>query len=220
MEKLPREKLIEEGVEALKDDELLAIMLGSGTKNEDVFNMSKRLIEEYGFKNLYQMNYDDLSKIPGIKKAKACKLMVVFEIVKRMIKYEREKEELKGAKEVYDYIKSEYLLEKKEVLTILYLNSRLQVLKKERIKDDKYTEIEIPIKEIVLHSIEYDAYGVILIHNHPAGNPYPSNADDIATENLATVLKGVDVLLLDHLIIADDKYYSYSDSNSIKSLLY
>lgn len=218
MEKLPREKLIEDGVSSLTDDELLAIMLGSGTKYENVFLMSKRLIEVYGFKNLYEMDYKELSKIPGIKEAKATKLMVVFEIVKRMIKNEREKEILKGAKEVYEYIKGEYLLEKKEVLTILYLNSRLQVIKKEKRTQNNYSKLELPNKEIIIHSIEYDAYGIILIHNHPAGNPNPSEADDIATNTLAIALKAIGIILLDHLIIADDKYYSYSDAT--KDVLY
>lgn len=220
MEKLPREKLIEDGVEALSDDELLAIMLGSGTKSLDVFSLSKNIIKEYGFKNLYQMSYKELAKIPGIKKAKACKLMVVFEIVKRMIKYENERIILKGSKEVYDYVKADYLLEPKEVLTILYLNSKLQVIKKDSIRDEKYTEIEIPFKRLIADSIKYDAYGIILIHNHPAGNPNPSIQDDISTEKIGNILKEMGILLLDHLIIADNKYYSYSDSRSMKSLLY
>jgi DNA repair protein RadC len=80
MNKLPREKLIEDGIDKLTDDELLAIMLGVGTKNEDVFTMSKRLIKDYGFSHLLRMDYLELSKIPGIKEAKATKLISVFEI--------------------------------------------------------------------------------------------------------------------------------------------
>ena len=99
MEKLPREKLILNGVESLTDDELLSIILGCGSKNENVFNMSKRIIKDYGFNKLYKMDYDSLSKISGIKIAKATKLMVIFEIAKRIVKYENEMECIKTSKD-------------------------------------------------------------------------------------------------------------------------
>lgn len=220
MQKLPREKLISDGVEALSDDELLAIMIGSGSKLEDVFSMSKRLILEYGFKNLYKMNYHQLSKIKGLKIAKATKLMAVFEITKRVIKYENENDIIKSSKDLYNYIYPDYLLLKKEVLSVIYVNSKLQIIEKDIISDNEYKEVELPIKKIVYNAINKDAYGIFLIHNHPSGNELPSKNDNIGTNKLAKILKELGILLLDHIIIGDKGYFSYSDTNSIDTLIY
>lgn len=215
MEKLPREKLILNGVESLTDDELLSIILGCGSKNENVFNMSKRIIKDYGFNKLYKMDYDSLSKISGIKIAKATKLMVIFEIAKRIVKYENEMECIKTSKDLYNYVYHEYVLLKKEMLTVIYVNSKLQILNEEKISQNEYSQINIPIKQIVKKAIDYDAYGIFLVHNHPSGNEMPSQADNKSTKNLTLTLKGVGIILLDHIIIGEKDYFSYSDTNTI-----
>ena len=214
MEKLPREKLILNGVESLTDDELLSIILGCGSKNENVFNMSKRIIKDYGFNKLYKMDYNSLSKISGIKIAKATKLMVIFEIAKRIVKYENEMECIKTSKDLYNYVYHEYILLKKEMLTVIYVNSKLQILNKEKISQNEYSQINIPIKQIVKNAIDYDAYGIFLVHNHPSGNEMPSQADNKSTKNLTLTLKGVGIILLDHIIIGEKDYFSYSDTNT------
>ena len=215
MEKLPREKLITNGVESLSDDELLSIILGCGSKEENVFKMSKRIIKDYGFNKLYKMDYDSLVKIYGIKIAKATKLMVIFEIAKRIIKYENEVECIKTSKDLYNYVYHDYLLQKKEILTVIYVNSKLQVMNEEKFSQNEYTQINIPIKLIVKNAIDNDAYGIFLVHNHPSGNEMPSDADNKSTKNLTLTLKGVGILLLDHIIIGEKEYFSYSDTNTI-----
>ena len=101
-ELLPREKLIQFGVDRLNDEDLLAIMLGSGNKDEDVFSLSKRLINEYGFAHLFQMSYIELASIKGIKQAKATKLISLFEIAKRISRLEYKEEPLLLPINVYD----------------------------------------------------------------------------------------------------------------------
>ena len=101
---LPREKLILNGSEALSDDELLAILLGYGSKDEDVFSLSKRLINDYGFTHLFNMSYNDLSKIKGIKEAKATKLLALFEIARRISKKEYLNNPLKEPIDIYNFI--------------------------------------------------------------------------------------------------------------------
>lgn len=212
MELLPREKLIKLGAEALNDDELLAIMLGTGTNTESVFEMSKRLCDTYGFERLYHMSYDDLSAIPGIKKAKASKLMAVFEIVKRIMESENKEIKLSSSHSIFEYVYPKYLGKNKEILTIIYVNSKLGVLKLEEYTSDSYTSIDTPIRTIVKNSIANDAYGVFLIHNHPAGNVNPSESDIKYTHRLEFALSSIGILLLDHIIISKNKYYSFSDS--------
>lgn len=211
MDKLPREKLIEDGVDVLRDDELLAIMLATGGAKENVFMMSKRLCETYGFSKLYQMSYQELSSIPGIKEGKATKLMAVFEIVKRIMKEEASKKKLIASKDVFDYVYPYYMGLKKEKMIVIYVNSELGVMGMREYSSDSYTKIDTPIRKIVEGCIESDCYGIFMIHNHPAGNPNPSESDKEYTWRLEFALKAIGILLLDHVIISKDSYYSFTD---------
>ena len=214
-EDMPREKLIELGASNLTDYELLAIMLGSGTKKENVVDLSIRLINEYGLSNLIKMEYNDLKKINGIKEAKASKLMSTFEIVRRVIEREN-KENIKSLtkpNEVYDYIISDYLLLNHEKICIIYLNSKLKVLEKSFFDGD-LAIAELPIKKIIKKALNIDAYGIILIHNHPSGDINPSIQDIDSTKSLNEILSNVNIVLFDHLIISSNgKYFSFNDNN-------
>ena len=214
---LPREKIIKDGPSDLSDDELLAIMLSSGTKNEDVFSMSKRLIQDYGFASLMRLDYNELSKIPGIKMAKGAKLLAIFEIARRVISEENNKKCLNDAKGLFEYVYPFYYGIKKEVLMIIGVNSRLKVLNLKKYTSDSYNEINIPIKEIIKDILQMDPYGVFIIHNHPGGNINPSTADIKYTIELGKTLDALNILLLDHLIISNDTYYSFNENHTLKS---
>ncbi|MDY5982515.1 MAG: DNA repair protein RadC [Anaeroplasma sp.] len=214
---LPREKIIKDGPSELSDDELLAIMLSSGTKNEDVFSMSKRLIQDYGFASLMRLDYNELSKIPGIKMAKGAKLLAIFEIARRVISEENNKKCLNDAKGLFEYVYPSYYGIKKEVLMIIGVNSRLKVLNLKKYTSDSYNEINIPIKEIIKDILQMDPYGVFIIHNHPGGNINPSTADIKYTIELGKTLDTLNILLLDHLIISNDTYYSFNENHTLKS---
>ena len=214
---LPREKIIKNGPSELSDDELLAIMLSSGTKNEDVFSMSKRLIQDYGFASLMRLDYNELSKIPGIKMAKGAKLLAIFEIARRVISEENNKKCLNDAKGLFEYVYPSYYGIKKEVLMIIGVTSRLKVLNLKKYTSDSYNEINIPIKEIIKDILQMDPYGVFIIHNHPGGNINPSTADIKYTIELGKTLDALNILLLDHLIISNDTYYSFNENHTLKS---
>lgn len=214
---LPREKIIKDGPGELSDDELLAIMLSSGTKNEDVFSMSKRLIQDYGFASLMRLDYNELSKIPGIKMAKGAKLLAIFEIARRVISEENNKKCLNDAKGLFEYVYPSYYGIKKEVLMIIGVTSRLKVLNLKKYTSDSYNEINIPIKEIIKDILQMDPYGVFIIHNHPGGNINPSTADIKYTIELGKTLDALNILLLDHLIISNDTYYSFNENHTLKS---
>ena len=214
---LPREKIIMDGPSELSDDELLAIMLSSGTKNEDVFSMSKRLIEDYGFASLMRLDYTELSKIPGIKMAKGAKLLAIFEIARRVISEENNKKCLNDAKGLFEYVYPSYYGIKKELLMVIGVTSKLKVLNLKKYTSDSYNEINIPIKEIIKDILQMDPYGVFIIHNHPGGNINPSTADIKYTIELSKTLDTLNILLLDHLIISNDTYYSFNENHTLKS---
>ena len=200
----PREKIINNGPFNLTDAELLAIMLGSGTKDESILDLSQRLINEYGLKELFNLNYNDLIKISGIKAAKATKLLATFEIARRAMKSIDNKIILKEAKDVFNYIKDEYILLNEEVLTVIYTNSRLNVISKDKFSNNEMAKVNIPYKIIVNNAINKKAFGIFLIHNHPGGNILPSNADIEVLNQLKNILKPLDIHLFDSIIICDN----------------
>ena len=218
--KLPREKIIEDGVDSLSDSELLAIMLGSGTKDYDVFTMSEQLIKDYGLSGLFRMNYKELSKLQGIKKAKASKIMAIFEISRRVMREEQEKVSIIDAKSLFEYVYPSYYGMKKEVLMVIGVDSKLKIINEKKYTSDSYSEIHVSLKDLIKDIISMDPYGVFLIHNHPGGNINPSNQDIRYTMDLGTVLKNLNILLLDHLIISLDKYYSFSNKGSLNGIPY
>lgn len=218
--KLPREKIIEDGVDSLSDSELLAIMLGSGTKDYDVFTMSEQLIKDYGLSGLFRMSYKELSKLQGIKKAKASKIMAIFEISRRVMHEEQEKVSINDAKSLFEYVYPSYYGMKKEVLMVIGVDSKLKIINEKKYTSDSYSEIHVSLKDLIKDIISMDPYGVFLIHNHPGGNINPSNQDISYTMDLGTVLKNLNILLLDHLIISLDKYYSFSNKGSLNGIPY
>ena len=218
----PREKIIKKGPFYLSDSELLAIMLGCGTKEESIMDLSARLIKEYGLKGMFNMNYNDLIKIPGIKEAKASKLLATFEIARRAMNNKNEDIILNDAKDVYEYVKDEYILLNNEILTVLYVSSSLKVIGKDKYTLNDNSMVEIPTKEIIYNAISKNANGVFIVHNHPAGTLAPSVSDITATKNLLAALKPIRVHLFDSIIINNNDYFSIFDlinnSNPLNSL--
>ncbi len=207
----PREKIINKGPEYLEDYELLAIMLGSGTKDESILDLSKRLVKDYGLERLFRMKYKELNKISGIKIAKASKLMATFEIARRVLSNEVNDIELKTSKDVYEYVKRDYMFLEYERITILLVNSKLRIINKKIYENSEYDRVELKIKDIIKFSIDNNAFGIFIIHNHPTGNLRPSIADIESTKKIASLCDGIGVHFFDHLIISGDKFYSFSD---------
>jgi len=212
--KRPREKIINEGSFNLSDAELLAIMLGSGTKNESIIDLSNRLIKEYGLKKLFDMPYYDLIKISGIKDAKATKLLATFEIARRCSENKNKEIILNNSTDVFNYIKDEYKLLKKEILTVIYVKSNLTIISKEKYSSNELSNTELPIKKIVYNIISKEAKGIFLVHNHPGGNIRPSVSDKNAVIELINVLKPLGYHVFDSLIICEDEFYSMEDEIS------
>lgn len=212
---LPREKLIINGSSTLTDDELLSILLGYGSKDEDVFTLSKRLVTDYGFVHLFNMSYNELSKIKGIKEAKATKLLALFEIARRISKKEYLDTPLKEPIDIYNYISSDYLFLDYEKLTIIYVNSKCVPIHKTEYTLNESNRVNFPIQAIIRAALEYKAYGIFLIHNHPSGDPKPSHEDIKATNDIAEISKKLNIYLLDHIIISNNRLYTINQNRII-----
>ena len=161
---------------------------------------------------LYENN--EIIKIKGIKAAKASKLLSCFEVTRRIISDEVNELKLDDAESLFKYIYPDYYLIDYEILTVIYVDHKLNVLRKDKYSDKSKDMIRMPIKDIIKNSLNIDAYGIFLVHNHPQGTLFPSDADIDSTRRLIKICSNLGIHFFDHLIIARGIYYSFSESSN------
>jgi DNA repair protein RadC len=205
----PREKLAAAGPATLSLAELLAIVFGVGTKKEDVLAMASRLLKEYGEKTITkQTDPRQLEKEFKVPYNHACQLVACFELGRRL--YQKPSGGLvvlKSAKQVFDYLKDLRDL-KKEQFRGLYLNSRYQLIHDEVISIGSLTASIIHPREVFRPALEHSAAAIIVAHNHPSGALKASAADHEVTAKLKAAGDLLNIQLLDHIIIAGNKFAS------------
>ena len=211
----PREKLIQKGTQNLKDEELLAILLRTGVEGKSAIQTAKQILNKYSKKRLLRLSYEDLIKIKGIGPAKACTILAAIELVKRALKIGEET--LPKIQSIKDVIAQfSYLREKsREHLAALYLNARNEVIfKKHLFVGTLDANIAHP-REIFEHALTNHASSVILVHNHPSGDPEPSKADLEITKRITEAGKIMGIDVLDHIIITKTKAFSFKEKKLI-----
>lgn len=204
----PREKLMELGPKALEDDELLAAILRTGTRNENVFELSKRLLGNYDREEIIcATNPVQMKKELGMSFVQACQLLACVELGKRLFQKPDEKKVIKGIDDAYGQLKNMQYL-RKEYVRGLYLNSRHRIIHDEIITIGSIDANIVHPREIFRPAIEFGATSVILGHNHPSGDPSPSQNDLEITKTISQVGNLLQIPLLDHLIIGENSYLS------------
>ncbi|MCX7990992.1 MAG: DNA repair protein RadC [Proteobacteria bacterium] len=215
-EERPREKLLKKGAHALTIYELLAIILRTGTKDLNAIELSKELINEFAsLKNLFSADKEELLKIKGLNTGKVATLLSVIELAKRYQKEHNEKRIIiNSSQDVYNYYGNEYMgVGNREVFLVLYLNSKNEVLREEKLGSSMANACLIHPQEFIRGLIKYGASRVILIHNHPSNDIKPSEQDIRFTKELFNSLKYFGFDLLDHIIFGLDNYFSMKDRN-------
>jgi DNA repair protein RadC len=214
----PREKLILKGKSALSDAELIAILLGSGTSSLSAVDLAKNVLHPAG-NNLHELarhTVKDLIKIKGIGEAKALTIVAALELGRRRKDLEgTEKARIAGSRDAYDVVKADLLDIAHEEFWILMLNRANRVIKKSQISQGGVAGTVADPKIIFKLALEELASGIILAHNHPSGNLTASQADLDLTKKLKDAGKLLDIQVLDHLIIAGQKYFSFADEGLI-----
>ncbi len=205
----PREKLLKHGPAHLKTAELIAILLGTGTKKEEVMVMATRLLKDYGEKSLLsQTKAVTISKELEIPITKACQLVACFELGRRFLqKNYQGKHIIRSSKDAFDYLIDMRLL-KKEQFRGLYLNHRYQLIYDEVISLGTVNASLVHPREVFKPAIEHSASAIIIAHNHPSGQIKASEDDIKITQKLKEAGELLGIQLLDHLIIANNKYIS------------
>ncbi|MFA5128311.1 MAG: DNA repair protein RadC [Patescibacteria group bacterium] len=205
----PRERLIKYGAESLSTEELLTVVLNTGTRKEEVMHMVKRIIKEYGEKNIGNpFKIESFAKEADIPTVKACQIAACFEIGRRFFKETPGRQaSIRTAKQAYEYLKDMRDLSK-EQLRGLYLNSRYRLIHDEIISVGSLTANIVHPREVYKPAFEYSAAAVIIAHNHPSGSLKPTQSDIETTRQLREAGKIIGVDLLDHIIIAGNKFFS------------
>jgi DNA repair protein RadC len=214
----PREKLLLKGTSALSDAELIAILLGSGTAKLSAVDVAKKVLAhvDNNLDSLARLTIKELMKAKGIGEAKAITIVAALELGRRRKDQSpEEKPKIDGAKTAADLIRGELMDLPHEEFWVLLLNRANRLVKKKKISEGGVSGTVADPKIIFKLAVEELASGIIVAHNHPSGNPKPSESDITLTKKIKEAGKLLDISLLDHLIIARDKYFSFADEGLI-----
>ena len=217
LEERPREKAFDHGIESLNNIELLALVLRTGNKQESAIELAQRVINEIGgFRYLHDINYYQLIQIKGIKQAKAIEVLAIIEIAKRLDKQPVAMSAIKEPRDGYELLKNQLMFEQQEKVIVLCLNSRLEVIKEKTVFIGGNNISIISGRELFKEALICGSNRVMVVHNHPSGNPEPSIEDIEATERLYSMAKELDIDVVDHLIIGRSRFYSFASNKIIE----
>ena len=214
----PRERLIENGVENLSNDELLAIILKTGVKGSSSKELANLILSKVGsIKKLNDINYEFLKSIKGIGISKSCDLLAAIELGKRINK---EVDSIKNIKFtspdiVYKYYKEKLGNKKQEYFYAVYLDTSKKIISDRMLFIGTVNYSLVHPREIFKEAYLLGASALICVHNHPSGNPIPSKEDYDITNNLVEVSKILGIKLVDHIIICKNNYYSFAENADI-----
>jgi len=209
----PREKLIQYGPGKLSNSELLAILLRSGKKGENVVQLANKILKKFSKDELPNLTFNDLKDYSGLGPAKACEIVACFELGKRLLKDKKAEIYLKP-KEIWEELK-DLRDHKKEHFVIFYLDSRNQEIKREIISVGSLNANLVHPREVFEPAVRNLAAQIILAHNHPSNDPEPSEDDLEITKRLVESGKILGIEVVDHIIITKTEFISFKEKNLI-----
>lgn len=213
----PRERLLNEGADKLSNQELLAILLRTGTKKESVLELSQKLLKHFeGLRMLKDASVEEITTISGIGTAKAVQILSALELGRRMnrLTYD-DRFVIRSPQDGANYVMEEMRFLSQEHFVCLYLNTKNQVLHKQTVFIGSLNASIVHPREVYKEALKRSAASLICIHNHPSGDPSPSREDIEVTKRLSECGKVLGIELLDHLIIGEQKYVSLKEKGYI-----
>jgi len=214
----PREKLLLKGKSALSNAELIALLLGSGTRHESAVDLAKRILDQNGHNlaELSRLQLNDLQKFKGIGLAKGVTIIAALELGNRKRNQDAlVKEKVSGSRDVFELFHGELADAQYECFWVLLLNRANRVIRKINISEGGISGTVADPKKIYKMALDHNASSIILCHNHPSGNTQPSEADIRLTRKLKDAGLLLDLPVLDHLIIGGEAYFSFADEGMI-----
>jgi len=215
VEDRPREKLYQKGTSSLSDAELLAILIGSGTKSRSAVDLGRELLSmaDNNLNSLGKLSISDLTKIRGIGNARAVTIAAALELGRRRKLAEMpEMPQIKCSRDVFELVTPVLSDLSHEEFWILFLNRSNKVINRLKLSQGGISGTVTDVRMIMKKAIENLASGIIVCHNHPSGNLSPSESDTRITQKIKEAGNLMDIQLLDHLIISDKDFYSFADN--------
>ena len=218
----PRERLVARGPDALTHAELIAILLRTGLKGVNVVQVSQNLLQKYGSLNALALApVDELRKVNGIGRDKAATLVAAFALARRMEQERREESPvLDNPETVVNFIRESNRLKNVESFQVLLLNTRKRLIRVESVSDGTLDTLLVHPRDVFRAAIAANAAGVVLVHNHPSGDPSPSEADIKVTRDLIRAGQLLKIEVVDHLIIGRAAADRAKDYASLRELGY
>lgn len=216
----PRERLLRNGAENLSNVELLAVLLRTGTRKMNAIELARSILEDSQGKigGIASMSIDSLLKLAGVGPAKASTIASAFELGRRCASENTTKcrKNISSPGAVYKLMIPHMKNLDHEECWVLFLNRANNLISKEKMSSGGLESTLIDSKSIIRRALEKKASGLILVHNHPSGNPVPGSADITQTRLLKKGLETCDISLLDHVVVADNSYYSFANEEVVE----
>lgn len=215
----PREKANRYGINSLSDEELIALLIGSGGVDNSALDIAKTMLYDCGgLYNLANKNIEQLKLYKGVKDARALTLAAIFEIAKRYnIKQAEKGEYIVDSEYLYNKYKNRLMTNGQETFVLIILDKKKKVVHEVELYRGSNRRITVSFHDIFKIIMMYDGFYIFVIHNHPEGNSVPSKEDILFTREILNRCEKMEVTLLDHLIIAKDGYYSFYRENYLKN---
>ncbi|MCA0986216.1 RadC family protein [Guptibacillus algicola] len=213
----PRERLIKGGPEILSNQELLAIILRTGTKQESVLELSHRIIQHFeGLRLLKDASVEELTSLSGVGPAKAVQLIAAIELGRRVSRLQQEERyTVRSPEDGANYVMEDMRFLSQEHFVCLYLNTKNQVLHRQTVFVGSLNASIVHPREVFREAFRRSAASLICFHNHPSGDPTPSREDIEVTKRLAECGKMIGIDVLDHIIIGDQKFISLKEKGYV-----
>jgi DNA repair protein RadC len=215
----PREKLLIFGPESLSNAELLAIALRTGVAGKSAIQLASDILDDFGgLRGLFAASIEDLSKTKGLKTAKIAQLKASLELSKRFLQEDlKQKPILESSQEVFDYLYQSMRDLDAEVLKVILLNGQNQIIDIVDVFRGSVDSSSIYPREVVKLALKYSASAVVFVHNHPSGAHQPSEGDKTMTRDLVFACMTTGIRIHDHIIIGDNRYFSFADAGLLQS---
>lgn len=210
----PREKLMLKGKIALSDAELLAILIGSGSRNESAVDLCKRILasNENNLNQLGKQSIQQLLQFKGIGEAKAITIIAALELGKRRrLEEAKQLTQIKSSKDVFEHMQPLIGDLQNEEFWVLLLNNSNKIIQKIQLSKGGLTATLVDVRLLFKQALEHFATAIILVHNHPSGQLKPSDADKNITRKIADAGNVLEIKLLDHIIVTEHDYFSFAD---------
>jgi DNA repair protein RadC len=209
----PRERLAKQGAESLSDAELLAILLRTGTRGENAVQIGIRLLNTFdGLQGLRRASYEEVCQQKGIGPAKAAQIKAAIEMSSRLHSVvTQERSIIHSPQDAAEYVMVEMCNLEKEELWVIILDTRNRVIKLEKLYRGSINSSQVRVAELFTDAIRLNAAGLIVVHNHPSGDPTPSTEDITLTRSIVDAGRILDIEVLDHLIIGGENHVSLKE---------